>query len=132
MPPCSIHYNLYCARTMGYTVDKLPVFDKNIPLSCLNVEFPVMSVFSDESVKEPSRRESRRQSEMTPDYPVGSKLKIKYGKGKNQKVYEAKVRLFNFFCSGFLEFTYMWCPLILCRGTKYCVFLDAADKYKYW
>ena len=48
-----------------------------------------------ESTKE-MRRESRRQAENVPEYPAGSRLKIKYGKGKNQKLYEAKVSLLCF------------------------------------
>lgn len=35
---------------------------------------------------------------VTGEYPVGSRLRIKYGKGKSSKVYDAKVSNSSYYC----------------------------------
>ena len=51
-------------------------------------------VFSDEGDDdEPTLKEEPRSKDnfRKRDLPIGTKLKVKYGRGRNQKIYEAKV-----------------------------------------
>ena len=77
------------------TKDMIPDSDENEPENeeeAIDNESKKSEEEEEEDEEESNPPRVSSSTPVTVEYPIGSRLKIKYGKGKTSKVYDAKVR----------------------------------------